>query len=76
MSKKPPSAKSIFYKALEKKNTDELTAYLDRVCGNSTGLRAEVESLLKLHENAVDFLPSPDLDPTATLELMKAYTCF
>ena len=68
MEKKSDNIKSIFYKALEKKNADELTAYLDSVCGKNAELRTEVESLLKSHEKAVDFLPSPDLDPMATLD--------
>ena len=45
MGKKSDNIKSIFYKALKKKNADELTAYLDSVCGNNAELRAEVESL-------------------------------
>gem|GEM_PF-1934412 len=68
MDKKQPNVKSIFYKALEKKNAGQLTAYLDSVCGKDADLRAEVESLLKSHQKAVDFLPSPDLDPMATLD--------
>lgn len=70
MDKEPTNIKSIFYKALEKKNANELTAYLDSACGNDAELRAEVESLLKSHEKAADFLPSPDSDPMATLNDM------
>jgi serine/threonine protein kinase len=68
MSKKPIDIKSILLEALEKKNSKEQSAYLDRVCGSNTALRAEVESLLKSHEQAGDFLPSPDLNPEVTID--------
>jgi hypothetical protein len=67
MSEKPIDIKSILFEALEKTDTNERTAYLDDVCCGNTNLRAEVESLLESHEQANDFLPSPDLDPEVTL---------
>lgn len=68
MGKEPVDIKTIFYEALEKKDADERAAYLDSICGKDANLRAEVESLLKSHEKAGDFLPSPDLDPDVTLD--------
>lgn len=67
MCKKPKDIKSVFFEALRKKNAAERAAYLDGACGNDAILRAEVESLLKSHEKADGFLPSPDLDPDVTL---------
>ena len=67
MGKEPVDIKSIFFEALRKKNAAERAAYLDGACGKDTILHAEVESLLKSHEKAGDFLPSPDLDPDVTL---------
>ncbi len=74
MSKEPVNIKSIFYRALEKKDANELNIYLESVCGNDAGLRAEVESLLKLHEKAVDFFPSADLDPEVTKTIIRSLT--
>jgi hypothetical protein len=68
MGKEPEDIKSIFFEALSKKDSDERAAYLDGACGKKSILRAEVESLLKSHEKAGDFLPSPDLDPEITLD--------
>ena len=67
MRKEPVDIKSIFFGALRRKNAAERAAYLDGACGKDAILRAEVESLLKSHEKAVGFLPSPDLDPDVTL---------
>ena len=68
MGKDPEDIKSIFFEALRKKNAAERAAYLDGACGKDAIVRAEVESLLKSHEKAGDFLPSPDLDPDVTLD--------
>ena len=68
MSEERVDVKSVFYEALEKRDAHERAAYLCTVCGNNAGLRAEVESLLKSHEQAGDFLPTPDLDPEVTLD--------
>jgi hypothetical protein len=67
MGKEPVDIKSIFFEALRRKNAAERAAYLDGACGKDAILRAEVESLLKSHEKADGFLPSPDLDPDVTL---------
>jgi hypothetical protein len=67
MGKEPVDIKSIFFEALRKKNAAERAAYLNSTCGKDASLRAEVDSLIKSHEKASDFLPSPDLDPDVTL---------
>jgi len=68
MDKEPEDIKSIFFEALRKQNDAERAAYLDGVCGKDAILRAEVESLLKSHEKARDFLQSPDLSSGVTLD--------
>jgi len=48
--------KVILTEALEKETEAERKAYLDEVCGIDVNLRAEIESLLRSHDNAGDFL--------------------
>ena len=78
MVKNPDRVKSIFCEVLEKKNAREQSAYLDSACCSDAGLRAEVESLLKSHVEAVNFLPSPGLNPEITttkiLSLPRTYS--
>jgi serine/threonine protein kinase len=78
MGTEPSSIKSIFCAALEQKDARELGTYLDSACGSDAGLRAEVESLLKSHEEAVNFLPSPGLNPevltTRILSVPRTYS--
>jgi hypothetical protein len=45
--------KSIFGKALELPSPVERAAYLDEACAGNPSLRAEVESLLRAHEQAL-----------------------
>jgi serine/threonine protein kinase/formylglycine-generating enzyme required for sulfatase activity/dienelactone hydrolase len=59
--------KSIFWNAIEKKTTEERVAYLDQICVSDPGLRCKIEELLRLHDNAGDFLESPVIDPDVTL---------
>jgi hypothetical protein len=68
MGKEPEDIKSIFFEALRKKDATERAAYLDGACGKDAILRAEVESLLKSHDKAGDFLPSADLNSEVTLD--------
>jgi len=67
VDKKPTDIKSIFWSAIEKKTTEERVAYLDKICASDSALRLKIDDLLKLHENAGDFLESPIIDPDATL---------
>ncbi len=41
---------------------DQRGAYLDAACGGDAGLRVEVESLLREHEEAGRFLAAPTID--------------
>jgi hypothetical protein len=59
MAKEQQDIKSIFSEALEKDTPEERSAYLDRVCGDDSDLRAEFESLLENYDKAGDFLESP-----------------
>ncbi|MHC4594218.1 MAG: protein kinase domain-containing protein [Planctomycetota bacterium] len=59
---------AIYHLALEKGVGEERSAYLDSACGDDADLRASVEGLLKAHDKAGDFLESPILDPSMTLD--------
>jgi len=63
MSKEPKDIKAIFSEALEKQTAEEQEAYLKEACGNDADLRSKVESLLKAHSEAGDFLEVPALGP-------------
>jgi serine/threonine protein kinase/dienelactone hydrolase len=67
VDKELTNIKSIFWNAIEKKTTEERVAYLDQMCASSLDLRIKIENLLKLHDNAGDFLESPIIDPDVTL---------
>ena len=58
MGKEPKDIKSIFSAALEKRTAKERAAYLDEACGGDKKLRADVEALLKAHEEAGSFFSS------------------
>src|SRR5262245_57216007 len=63
----PITEESIFAEAIEKGSSEKRAAYLDRVCGNDSALRARVEKLLRSHEEAGSFLRKPPdgtSDPT------------
>ena len=78
MVRNPDNVRSIFCGALEKHSAKEQSVYLDSACCSDAGLRAEVESLLKSHEEAIDFLPSPGLNAeiftTKVLSLPRTYS--
>jgi serine/threonine protein kinase/Tol biopolymer transport system component/tetratricopeptide (TPR) repeat protein len=67
VDKDPTDIKSIFWNAIEKKTTKERVAYLDQMCASDSDLRMKIEDLLRLHDNAGDFLESPVIDPDVTL---------
>ena len=67
MDKEPTNIKSIFWNAIEKKTTEERVTYLDQMCASNSELRIKIENLIKLHDNAGDFLESPIIDPDVTL---------
>ncbi|HLN07160.1 MAG TPA: serine/threonine-protein kinase, partial [Acidimicrobiales bacterium] len=62
-------AKSIFLDALEIASARDRLAYLDGRCRADSGLRAEVETLLRHQEQLGDYLERPALDANATPDL-------
>src|SRR5262245_3627981 len=57
----------IFLEALEIQSAAERAAYLERACGGNRDLRAQIEALLRAHEQSGDLLDLPD-KPKATQE--------
>ncbi|MHC4146392.1 MAG: serine/threonine protein kinase [Planctomycetota bacterium] len=68
MDNESTDIKSIFWQAIEKKSAKERAGYIDGVCENNPELRTKVEELVKLHDNAGDFLESPILASDVTLD--------
>jgi serine/threonine protein kinase len=58
----------IFHKAVEIPDATERAAYLDEACKGDEKLRAEVEGLLKAHEQAGDFLKAPTFGAEVILD--------
>jgi len=69
------NAEEIFNEAVEISDPTEQADYLDKTCAGNEKLRAEVEALLKWHQEAGDFLEVPDRDPNATLETSALAEC-
>jgi serine/threonine protein kinase len=67
MNPSAPDLKAIFGKALELDSADDRARYLAEACGDDTGLRAELESLLTALGQASSFLESPAAAPTVTV---------
>src|SRR4051794_37783821 len=59
--------KSLFLTATEKRTSADRSAFLDEACGGDNSLRAQVEVLLKAHDDADGFL-KPVAIPTATVD--------
>ena len=68
MAKDLEHIKVILTEALEKETETERKAYLDEVCRTDVNLRAEVESLLRSHDNAGEFLEESPFGPNITLD--------
>ena len=66
-----PKANALFLQALEARSPAERTALLDKACGGDSALRAEVEQLLKAHEEAGNFLQKPLLGDQQTHDLAE-----
>jgi serine/threonine protein kinase/Tol biopolymer transport system component len=60
--------KSVFLEALEKRTPEERRAYLAQVCDAHPELQAEFESLLRAHDAAGDFLETPPVGESVTLD--------
>jgi hypothetical protein len=68
MTEPPLPEESIFAQALEIPSASGRAAFLDRACGHNPALRAEVEALLRAHEQSGDLLDLPEpLPPTTPL---------
>jgi serine/threonine protein kinase/tetratricopeptide (TPR) repeat protein len=68
MAAKKTNPEEIFHKAIDISDHTERAAYLDKACKGDEKLQAEVEILLKSHEEAGDFLEIPPIDPDVTLD--------
>ncbi|MDT8303616.1 MAG: serine/threonine-protein kinase [Sedimentisphaerales bacterium] len=68
MQDQPKNIKLAFLEALEKETLEDRNEYLDRICRNNADWRSELESLLKTHDEAGDFLESPIFDSRVTLD--------
>jgi serine/threonine protein kinase len=62
----PNDAKEIFLAAVERATPAERAAFLDGACGGNLALRAEVEALLRSHDEAGGFLEPPVAAARAT----------
>ena len=67
-----PKANSLFLQAIELPSSDRRTGLLDEACAGDPALRAEVEQLLKAHDNAGSFLERPLLDEQRTQDFAAA----
>jgi tetratricopeptide (TPR) repeat protein len=67
MTERSLPEESIFAQALEIGSTAERAAFLDRACGDDPALRAEVEALLRAHDQPADLLNLPD-QPVRTVD--------
>src|SRR5262249_50776426 len=57
--------REIFLAALEKDDPTERVAYLDEVCGADPPLRQRIETLLRSHERAANFMDVPIVEQLA-----------
>jgi serine/threonine protein kinase/WD40 repeat protein/Tfp pilus assembly protein PilF len=64
--------KSVFLEAIEIDSAAERAAYLDRACKDNPQLRAEVEALLRAHENPQRLLDAPEVVTPTTAEASLA----
>ena len=64
----PTDEQSIFSEALQKETPAARSAFLDRACGHDAALRRSLDSLLKAHGRAGDFLEVPAGAAAATLD--------
>src|SRR5262245_31826412 len=68
---------TLFTAARDRTPGPERVAYLDAACAGDPALRAEVEALLRAHDEAGGFLEPPEhLRPTAELGEPDASTAF
>jgi serine/threonine protein kinase len=58
---------SVFMEALQIHSPEDRRAYLDQHCDDDAELRAQIEDLLRAHEDAGSFLESPPVGFAATI---------
>lgn len=58
----------VFFAALELEDRNARSAYLDEICGSDTDLRHRIEGLLAVNPLVSNFLESPAVAPTATID--------
>src|SRR6516225_2282973 len=58
-ARRPMTERDLFVQALDIKDPAERAAFLDRACANQPDLRRQVDALLKVHEQAGQFLDQP-----------------
>jgi len=74
MNNPPASAERLFAEALELPPGEGRAKFLAARCGNDTALLCEVQSLLRAHEDAGDFLNPPPPRSDARVELAASLT--
>ncbi|HEY7154593.1 MAG TPA: protein kinase [Gemmataceae bacterium] len=62
------SERSLFLAVLDIKDPSERLAYLERACAGEPALRAQVEQLLKAHQEVGSFMEHPAADLTDTVD--------
>jgi eukaryotic-like serine/threonine-protein kinase len=63
------SERELFIAALQHNDPAERAAYLAKACGANVNRRARIERLLRLHEDAGEFLERSALDPRGTADV-------
>jgi len=67
-NKGPKDIREVFAEALERQTAEERASYLDEACANDVAMRSKIETLLRAHDEAGDFLEVPNV----TLEISSS----
>ena len=67
MADKSKDIEKIFNVALNINSEEKRNAYLDKACGDDHVIRSRIETLIRSHDEAGDFLETPVIDPDVTL---------
>jgi serine/threonine protein kinase/Tfp pilus assembly protein PilF len=75
MAQQNPDIYAIFNEAVERKSDDDRRKYLDEACKGDSKMRGEVESLVRAHSGAGNFLggESPQIAPTLDVALIAVH---
>jgi hypothetical protein len=74
MNEPPANAERVFAEAIELPRGEARTRLVAERCGNDTALFCEVESLLRAHDGAGDFLSPPPPKPTLRIAALAQST--